>query len=70
MSLAEKIGQMTQINATVLQGDPGNPWDRAALNPAIMEDVFGPGTPTKRGDLTGSILSGGGASPLVNSPRT
>ncbi len=69
MSLAEKIGQMTQINATVLQGDPGNPWDRAALNPAIMEDVFGPGTLTEPGNLTGSILSGGGASPLVNSPR-
>ncbi|HZC12964.1 MAG TPA: glycoside hydrolase family 3 N-terminal domain-containing protein [Thermoleophilaceae bacterium] len=63
MSLAEKVGQMTQINATVLQGDPNNPWDRAELNPAIMEDVFGPD------NLTGSILSGGGATPLENSPR-
>ena len=67
MSLAEKIGQMTQINATVLQGDRAT-WDRAALNPAIMEDVFGPAL-TEPGNLTGSILSGGGASPLVNSPR-
>jgi beta-glucosidase len=62
MSLAEKIGQMTQINATALQGVIDTPWDRGALNPMIMENVFG-------ANLTGSILSGGGASPLVNSPR-
>jgi beta-glucosidase len=62
LSLAEKVGQMTQINATVLQGNPNDPWDRAALNPQIMQDVFG-------ANLTGSILSGGGASPLENSPR-
>lgn len=62
MTLAEKVGQMTQINAAALQGDPSTPWDRGELNPAVMEPVFAD-------SLTGSILSGGGASPAVNSPR-
>ncbi len=62
MSLAEKVGQMTQINATALQGDPSTPWDRGELNPELMQPVFAD-------SLTGSILSGGGASPAVNSPR-
>jgi beta-glucosidase len=62
MSLEEKVGQMTQINATALQGDPANPWDRGELNDAILDDVL-------CANLTGSILSGGGASPAVNTPR-
>ena len=62
MSLEEKVGQMTQINATALQGDPANPWDRGPLNEDILDDVLCT-------NLTGSILSGGGASPEVNSPR-
>jgi beta-glucosidase len=62
MSLREKVGQMTQINATALQGDPATPWDRAELNPDILEVVL-------RDNQAGSILSGGGASPVVNSPR-
>jgi beta-glucosidase len=62
LSLAEKVGQMTQINATVLQGDPNNPWDRAELNPDMLRLVL-------KDNQAGSILSGGGAAPLVNSPR-
>jgi hypothetical protein len=31
MSLADKIGQMGQINVQVLQGDPSTPWDRGPL---------------------------------------
>ena len=62
MSLEEKVGQMTQINATALQGDPANPWDRAELNDVILDDVLCQ-------NLSGSILSGGGASPAVNTPR-
>jgi beta-glucosidase len=62
MSLAEKVGQMTQINATRLQGDPNNDWDRGPLNPDILDLVLNQ-------NQTGSILSGGGASPAVNSPR-
>lgn len=62
MSLAEKVGQMTQINATRLQGDPANDWDRGPLNPDILDLVLNQ-------NQAGSILSGGGASPAVNSPR-
>jgi beta-glucosidase len=62
MSLREKVGQMTQINATALQGDPANPWDRAELNPDILRVVLDE-------NQAGSILSGGGASPVENSPR-
>jgi beta-glucosidase len=62
MSLREKVGQMTQINATRLQGDPNNDWDRAELNPDILRLVLDE-------NQAGSILSGGGASPAVNTPR-
>jgi beta-glucosidase len=62
MSLEEKVGQMTQINATILQGDPANDWDRADLNPEMLDRVLNQ-------NQAGSILSGGGAAPLVNSPR-
>jgi beta-glucosidase len=58
MSLAEKIGQMGQINVEVLQGDPSTPWDRGPLNPDLMQDVLGT-------NKIGSILSGGGAWPPV-----
>src|ERR687895_285796 len=51
MSLREKVGQMTQINATALQGDPTDPWDRAELNPDILEVVL-------KDNQAGSILSG------------
>jgi beta-glucosidase len=58
MTLAEKIGQMGQINVEVLQGDPSTPWDRGALNPDLMKDVL-------NDNRIGSILSGGGAWPPV-----
>jgi beta-glucosidase len=56
MTLEEKIGQMGQVNSWVLLGDPGNPWDRAPINPAQLDKVF-------KDDQIGSILSGGGAWP-------
>jgi beta-glucosidase len=62
MTLEEKVGQMTQINVTKLQGDPANDWDRAELNPDLMRVVLAQ-------DKVGSILSGGGASPARNTPR-
>ena len=40
MSLEEKVGQMTQINATALQGVQGDPWDRGPLNEVILDDVL------------------------------
>jgi beta-glucosidase len=58
MSLAEKIGQMGQINVEVLQGDPSTPWDRGPLNRDLMKDVL-------NDNRIGSILSGGGAWPPV-----
>jgi beta-glucosidase len=58
MSLAEKIGQMGQINVEVLQGSPDTPWDRGPLNPDLMADVL-------EKNQIGSILSGGGAWPPV-----
>jgi beta-glucosidase len=56
MSLAEKIGQMGQINVTSMQGTPDTPWDRGPLNEQILQQVLGD-------NLIGSILSGGGAWP-------
>jgi beta-glucosidase len=58
MTLAEKVGQMGQINVQVLQGDPSTPWDRGPLNPDLMDDVLNK-------NQIGSILSGGGAWPPV-----
>jgi beta-glucosidase len=58
MTLAEKVGQMGQINVEVLQGDPSTPWDRGPLNPLLLDDVLNK-------NRIGSILSGGGAWPPV-----
>jgi beta-glucosidase len=58
MTLAEKIGQMGQINVEVLQGAPDTPWDRGPLNPDLLADVLDK-------NQIGSILSGGGAWPPV-----
>ena len=58
MTLEEKVGQMGQINVSVLQGVPETPWDRGPLNPALMKDVL-------NDNRIGSILSGGGAWPPV-----
>jgi beta-glucosidase len=66
MTLAEKIGQMGQINVEVLQGDPSTPWDRGPLNEDLMQDVLGaPTAAGAAGNQIGSILSGGGAWPPV-----
>jgi beta-glucosidase len=62
MTLAEKLGQMGQINVWVMQGSPDTPWDRGPLNPALMQQVL-------VDNHIGSILSGGGAPPQVNSPK-
>jgi beta-glucosidase len=62
MTLEEKVGQMGQINVTVLQGNPNDPWDRGELNPEMLDLVLAQ-------NHIGSILSGGGALPAVNSPR-
>jgi beta-glucosidase len=62
MSLQEKVGQMTQINVTRMQGDPANDFDRGPLRPELEKKVL-------EDNLAGSILSGGGASPEVNTPR-
>src|SRR4051794_5500542 len=62
MTLAEKVGQMTQVDVRKMQGDPANDFDRAPFNPALMHEVLAD-------DQTGSILSGGGAAPVKNSPR-
>lgn len=60
MTLEEKIGQMTQINVTRLMGT--GEWDRGQLNTAWLERAL----------VTyhvGSVLSGGGAAPVPNTPR-
>lgn len=60
MTLEEKIGQMTQVNVTRLMGT--GEWDRGPLNEAWLEQVFA--------ELqVGSVLSGGGAAPVPNTPR-
>jgi beta-glucosidase len=56
MTPAEKIGQMGQINAFVLMGDPTTPWDRAPFNEVMLKQVLDT-------NQIGSILSGGGAWP-------
>ncbi|NJK43508.1 MAG: beta-glucosidase [Pleurocapsa sp. SU_196_0] len=60
MSLPEKAGQMVQVNVTRLMGS--GPWDRGPLNTGFLEDVLGKAQ-------VGSVLSGGGAAPVPNTPR-
>ena len=45
-----------------LQGDPDNDFDRGPLHPELETKVL-------EDNLVGSILSGGGASPAVNTPQ-
>jgi hypothetical protein len=59
MTLAEKVGQMTQVDVRKLQGDPANDWDRGPLNDVMMRQVL-------LDAAVGSVLSGGGASPAVS----
>jgi beta-glucosidase len=60
MTLEEKVGQMTQIALTRIQGDCE--WSGGALNPACMKAVLADAK-------TGSILSGGGMGPARNTPK-
>ncbi|MEW9031834.1 MAG: glycoside hydrolase family 3 N-terminal domain-containing protein [Planifilum fimeticola] len=60
MTLEEKVGQMTQINVTRLMGE--DEWDRGPLNEEWMKKVF-------VDNHVGSILSGGGAAPVPNTPE-
>lgn len=60
MTLAEKVGQMTQINVTRLMGD--GEWDRGPLNEAWLQRVL-------VDNYVGSLLSGGGAAPVPNTPQ-
>ncbi len=59
MTLAEKVGQMTQVDLTRLMGT--GEWDRGPLNEGWVQRTLG--------DLhVGSVLSGGGAAPVPNTP--
>lgn len=60
MTLAEKVGQMTQLNVTRLMGE--GEWDDGPLNEEFLELVF-------EDNHVGSILSGGGATPEENDPE-
>jgi beta-glucosidase len=60
MTLKEKVGQMTQINVTTLMGT--GDWDKGPLNEKALKKVLAD-------NHVGSILSGGGASPLTNTPE-
>ncbi len=60
MTLAEKIGQMTQIEVTRLMGS--GQWDRGPLNEDWLQTVL-------VDHHVGSILSGGGSAPIPNTPQ-
>jgi beta-glucosidase len=60
MTLAEKIGQMDQISVARMQGDCE--WSGGALTPSCLKTVLAD-------NAAGSILSGGGAGPSVNTPE-
>jgi beta-glucosidase len=60
MTLEEKVGQMVQIRVGKLRGDCD--YGTGALNNDCMKSVLVDGH-------TGSILSGGGAHPVQNTPR-
>lgn len=61
MTLSEKIGQMIQIDVLRMMGDPNNEWDRGPLEASWMKIVLDD-------YQVGSILSGGGAAPVPNTP--
>ena len=60
MTLKEKVGQMTQIDVASMMGE--GEWDRGPLNEAQLKNVF-------EKNQVGSILSGGGAAPVPNTPK-
>ncbi|WP_333767905.1 glycoside hydrolase family 3 N-terminal domain-containing protein [Streptomyces sp. IBSBF 2435] len=59
MTLEEKIGQMDQISVVNMQGDCQ--WSGGAFTESCMKSVL-------VDNAAGSILSGGGAGPTVNTP--
>ncbi|MFE0464106.1 glycoside hydrolase family 3 N-terminal domain-containing protein [Kitasatospora sp. NPDC058965] len=60
MTLPEKVGQMDQLALVTVQGTCN--WSGGALNDACLHDVL-------VDHAAGSILSGGGMPPQVNSPK-
>ncbi|NDI34517.1 beta-glucosidase family protein [Chengkuizengella sediminis] len=60
MTLEEKAGQMTQVNVTKLQGS--SEWDAGALNDEWLVKTF-------KDYHVGSVLSGGGTTPVSNEPK-
>jgi beta-glucosidase len=60
MTLAEKIGQMDQISVVRMQGDCQ--WSGGAFTDSCMKSVL-------VDNAAGSVLSGGGAGPAVNTPE-
>ncbi|MEU6850292.1 glycoside hydrolase family 3 N-terminal domain-containing protein [Actinacidiphila alni] len=60
MTLAEKIGQMDQISVVRMQGDCE--WSGGEFTPACLKKVL-------VDNAAGSVLSGGGAGPSVNTPE-
>ena len=60
MTLAEKVGQMTQIDVARLMGE--GEWDRGPLSEEWLQTIF-------EKNQVGSILSGGGAAPVPNTPE-
>ena len=60
LTLAEKVGQMTQIDVASMMGE--GEWDRGPLNEAQLKNVF-------EKNQVGSIISGGGAAPVPNTPK-
>ena len=60
MTLAEKVGQMTQIDVARIMGE--GEWDRGPLSEEWLKIIF-------EENQVGSILSGGGAAPVPNTPQ-
>ena len=60
MTLAEKVGQMTQIDVARMMGE--GEWDRGPLSEAWLQNIF-------EKNQVGSVLSGGGAAPVPNTPK-
>ncbi|MFF7198364.1 glycoside hydrolase family 3 N-terminal domain-containing protein [Streptomyces sp. NPDC008079] len=60
MTLAEKIGQMDQISVVRMQGDCE--WSGGEFTESCMKSVL-------LDNAAGSVLSGGGAGPAVNTPE-
>ncbi len=60
LTLEEKVGQMTQIDVTRLMGS--GEWDRGPLNEEWLQRVL-------IDNHVGSLLSGGGAAPVPNTPK-